>query len=191
MATLEAITISREMGSLGFAVAEIIARELGYQLVNRQVINQAARQAGTPEAALASIDELGLLGFQPTSEDVGAYLQAVGLVMLKMAHEGKMVFVGRGGQAILKGLPGIFHLRIYAAENIRIERVAKACGISVEAARARVQVSDRARQNYLQKHYRIDWHDPDLYDLMINTSRINVTATAKIVLTAYQHFLTA
>lgn len=188
---MEAITISREMGSLGFAVAEIIARELGYQLVNRQVINQAARQAGTPEAALASIDELGLLGFQPTSEDVGAYLQAVGLVMLKMAHEGKMVFVGRGGQAILKGLPGIFHLRIYAAENIRIERVAKACGISVEAARARVQVSDRARQNYLQKHYRIDWHDPDLYDLMINTSRINVTATAKIVLTAYQHFLAA
>ncbi len=187
---MEAITISREMGSLGFAAAEIIAHELGFQLVNRQVINQAARQSGTPEAALASIDELGLLGFQPTSEDINAYLQAVGLVMLKMAHEGKMVFLGRGGQVILKDIPGVFHLRIYATEKTRIDRVAKICAISYDSARARVQVSDRSRQNYLQKHYRVDWRDPELYDLMINTTRLDAHEAAHIGLAAYQHFQT-
>jgi hypothetical protein len=59
------ITISRQMGSLGREISEEIARSLNYRVVWREVINEAAKRAGAPDVALATIDELDLLGIRP------------------------------------------------------------------------------------------------------------------------------
>ena len=58
---MPAITISRQLGSLGYQIALSVVDTLGYKLVWRELINKAARRTGTPEVALAAIDELGIL----------------------------------------------------------------------------------------------------------------------------------
>jgi cytidylate kinase len=175
------ITISRQLGSLGNEVSRLAAELLGYHLVGRDLINQAARQAGAPEAALAAIDELGFLGLRLSHAVCDAYHAAVRQVMLELAEEGNVVIVGRGGQSILRGYPGTTHLRIIAPTLVRIERIARRKEISLESAQAQVETSDRFHYNYLKRCYGIRWDDQDLYDLILNTHHLTASQAAALV----------
>jgi cytidylate kinase len=175
------ITISRQIGSLGGEVARLAAKRLGYRFVWREVINAAARQAGTPEAALAAIDELGLLSICPSPEDCHAYCQAIQRVMEELAAQGGAVILGRAGQVILRGWPQALHVRVIAPLGVRVERVAARQNIPIKNAQAQVNASDRYRRNYLKRFYEVRWDDLDLYDLIINTGRLNAAEAAGLI----------
>jgi cytidylate kinase len=178
------ITISRQIGSLGCQVARLAAELLGYRLVWREVINKAARCCGEPGAALADIDELGLLGVNLSPKASQAYVKAVGHVIDELAAEGDVVIVGRGGQAILRGLPNVLHVRVIAPADLRAERIALRHHIPLECAQAQVEVRDRYRRNYLKRFYHISWDDPELYDLILNTARLAPEAAARHIVQA-------
>ena len=180
------ITVSRQLGSHGSAVAEAVAARLGYRLVGRELINQAAVAAGVPAAALAEIDELGLLGIQLRAEEHQVYRETVATLMQKMATAGNVVIVGRAGQVVLKDRPQTLHVQIVAPFAIRAHRVAKDEQIRLEAAIARVRQCDLVRSRYLRRHYNVDWTDPNLYDLVVNTARIPVAVAVEIICHATQ-----
>lgn len=180
------ITISQQMGSQGREVGAAAARALGYRIVWREVINQAALQAGTPEVALSTIDELGLLGLCPSPKACRAYCRAVQQVMEELAAQDNIVIVGRAGQVILRHHPAALHVRVVASISTRAERVAQAHGISIAAARAQVEASDAFRRNYLKRLYRVRWDDPDLYDLIVNTERVTLDGAAQLVCAALE-----
>lgn len=180
------ITISRQMGSLGFEIAETVAAQLGYQLVWRELINQAAQRAKAPEVALATIDELGLLGIRPSNRARAAYHEAVAQVMSELAREGNVVIVGRAGQVILRDYPGVFHVRIVAPRELRCRRITQSLHITPEAAAAQVDASDHNRKNYCRRYYRIDWDDPTQYDLVINTNRLSIDEAVALIRQAIQ-----
>jgi cytidylate kinase len=178
------ITISRQLGSLGNDVASAVAGRLGYRMVQREVINQAAQRAGAPEVALATIDELGLLGLKPTRKAIQAYGEAVHQVMNELAEQGNVVIVGRGGQVILRGRTDTLHVRLIAPSGLRAERVAQRHGIALVAAAAQVEASDRSRRDYLKRLYHIRLNDPELYHLIINTAWFTVAETADLICSA-------
>jgi cytidylate kinase len=185
------ITISRQMGCLGHDVANEIAVCLNYKVVWREVINQAARRAGVPEMALATIDELDLLGLRPSARDRKAYHDAVREMMHELADEDNVVIVGRAGQVILRGQRNAYHVKLYAPIETRVERIAARHNLSIEAARTQVETSDLARKNYLKKYYNARWDDPLLYDLMLNTGLLNTQQAALTVCAALSHKLPA
>ncbi len=182
--SMAVITISRQLGSQGQEIASLVAERLGYRLVWRELINQAARRAGAPEVALSTIDELGLLRLLPSPRASRAYRQAVEQVMRELATEGNVVIVGRAGQVILRGHPDVLHVRVIAPAPSRAERIARERGIALEAARAQVDASDRFRRDYMKRFYRARWDDPELYDLVVNTERIASTQAAELILQA-------
>jgi cytidylate kinase len=175
------ITISRQLGSLGNDVACAVAERLGYRMVLREVINQAAQRAGAPEVALATIDELGLLGLKPTRKAIQAYGEAVQQVMNELADQGSIIIVGRGGQVILRGRADALHVRLIAPAGLRAERVAQRHGITLDAAAAQVEASDRSRRDYLKRLYRARLDDPELYHLIINSARFSVAEMANLI----------
>jgi len=178
---IHTITISRQVGSLGRETAKAVADTLGWRLVQRELINQAARQARTPEMALAMLDDLGLLGFKPSAAEHSAYRKAVAQVMAELVEQGSVVIVGRAGQIILRENPGVMHVRLIAPKPVRIERIAAQQGIPLEAARAQVQASDRRRKSYCRRYYRINVDDAQLYDLVINTQHLTSAAAAQLI----------
>lgn len=178
---MDVITISRELGSLGFQVGQAVAAKFNYRLVWRDLINQAAIRSGTPEIALAMIDELNLLGLAPSTDQFNQYLKGVAQVIHELAAEGGIVIVGRGGQVVLCGDPRALHVRMTAPLAVRIERIASYRGISPEAARAQIDTSDRTRKNYLRRAYQVNWEDPALYDLIVNTGRMSINTAAEII----------
>lgn len=175
------ITISRELGSQGDEIALAVAERLGLRLVGREIINRAARSAGAPEVALAEIDELGLLGLKPTAAAIRSYREKVGEVILELADAGNLLLVGRGGQVVLAGRPGVLHVRICAPKEMRVHAVSAATHISPQAAAARVEASDRARVGFLRRCYGARWDAPELYDMMLNMARLDPETAADLI----------
>ncbi|RKY04033.1 hypothetical protein DRP77_04950, partial [Candidatus Poribacteria bacterium] len=58
-------------------------------------------------------------------EDLLKFLKAT---ILDLYERGNVVIVGRGGQAILRGKPGVIHVRIVAPFEARVRRVAAMTG---------------------------------------------------------------
>lgn len=184
---MNVITISRQLGSLGDEVAEEVAKRLGFRVVCRELINQAARRAGAPEMALAAIDDLGLLDLRPSHRARKAYQAAVRSVMIELAGEGQVIIVGRAGQVILGDWPDVLHIKVMAPIELRAERVAHAQKISMEAARSQVETSDASRRSYLRRYYHVRWDNPELYDLIVNTARLEPDQAACLVCQAMEH----
>lgn len=175
------ITISRQMGSLGCDIANIVASKLGYQLVWRELINKAAQMAGAPEMALAAIDELGLFGITPSPQMCLAYRQAVNQVVVSLADHGNVIIVGRAGQVILADREDTMHIRLIASIPKRAERIAEKHNVSMEGALAQIQASDEYRSKYLRRCYKINWNNPDLYHLIINTGSFTLQQAAQLI----------
>lgn len=178
---MSVITISRQLGSLGTQIAQQAAELLGYRLVWRDLINAAALRAGAPSAALAVIDELGLLGISLSKEEVRAYRNALRQVMEELYAEGNVVIVGRAGQILLQGKPGVLHVRLIAPAELRAQRIAARHQVPLTSAVAQIEASDKNRRKFLKRFFKSDWDDPQLYDLLINTAHLDVTLSARLI----------
>src|SRR5512144_1096326 len=103
------ITLSRELGSRGDDVAVAVAERMGLRLVGREIINRAAQDAGAGEAALAELDELGLLGVKPSAASLRRYREKIVEIIEAQAAEGNVLLVGRGGQVVLGPRRNVLH----------------------------------------------------------------------------------
>jgi len=98
-----------------------------------------------------------------------------------------VVIVGRGGQAILQDKPGVLHVRFQAPIESRIVRVRyqESTGLAPEfqqkAAHEKVAERDRAAAAYLKRFYGIDWADPSLYHLVIDTKKWGIEPAVRLV----------
>ncbi|HEY3289022.1 MAG TPA: cytidylate kinase-like family protein [Anaerolineae bacterium] len=101
--------------------------------------------------------------------------------------QGNMVIVGRGGQAILKGLPGVLHVRILAPPESRFEHITATENLHHFGLRKEIVEHDEAAADYLKRFYNIDWADPMLYDLVINTEHLSVEAATDIIVAAVKY----
>jgi cytidylate kinase len=182
---MAAITISRQLGSQGDDVAQAVAQRLGYQVMYRELINQAAQRAGAPEMALDFFDVLGLLKMQTTQDQAQTYRQAMQQVMAERAAQGKVVLIGRAGCLLLRDCPGVLHVRVIAPLSQRIARVAQTRSISRRAAHAQVEASDCARRAYVQAAHNVDWNDPQLYHLVLNMEQWTIEDAAEIICLAH------
>lgn len=185
---MSALTVSRQMDSGGDELALQVAQRLGWRVVCRDLINQAALAACVPQVALAEIDELGFLGLRPSSRDWQAYQSHVKRIIRELADEGKVVIVGRGGQAVLRGRPDVLHVRVVAPLEVRVARLQQGKNISAESARACLEASDRARARYLRRSHGIRLDDPTLYHLIINIGLLDLSHAVDLIVHVLQEW---
>lgn len=178
------ITLSRELGSGGDDVAILVAERLSLRLVGREIINRAAQAAGAGEAALAEIDELGLLQVKPSPAAMKLYREKVATIIEEQAREGNVLLVGRGAQVVLAQRRDVLHVRLFAPRDVRCANVQARCGVPPEVAIARVDASDGARAAFHKRTYGVRWDDPALYDMIINMAHLSVPAVAAILIAA-------
>lgn len=139
-----------------------------------------------PEAATLTIPFTGL--FSPTVPPISAslegYVRMVGLVIRGLAHEGNVLIVGRGGQALLKSHPDALHVQIVAPQFRRLDVVMARLELDRRAAQSRIRASDRARSDYLRRYHDADWLDSSLYHVVINTGRVPVVTAKDLIIAA-------
>jgi cytidylate kinase len=198
---MRAVTISREYGSGGGEIASRLAKRLGWQLIDHALVERVASELGTSLEEAEAHDEQGegvitrlLNSMQyiypaytasapPTAllSDEVAYRETVNKIVRRAAARGHVVIVGRGAQVILADRRDVLHVRIIAPFEQRVAYVMQREGLDRHSAEARIQRKDHARARHLEQEYH---HKPDeaqLYDLVLNTSRLDLESAVALI----------
>ena len=120
----------------------------------------------------------------PLSASLEGYVHMVDLVIRGLAQEGNVLIAGRGGQAVLRKHAGALHVQIVAPFSFRVETIMARQGLSKRDAQSRIRTSDRARFDYVRRYHDVDWLEPTLYHVTINTGRLSVDTAVDLIIAA-------
>jgi cytidylate kinase len=181
---MNVITVSREYGAGGYEVARRLAEVLGWELLDRELLHRAAAVEHLPDAELEQLDEKAVsladrFRLHPPHQH---YIHGLREAARQAAAQGNVVLVGRGTEQLLSDLLNVFHLRLVADLEWRARRMAQREGWPLEQARVRCQEEARVRSRFTRYFFGAEALQPDRYDLIVNTGRIDLEeAVASVV----------
>ena len=175
------ITISRQIASFGDEIAEKLAEQLGYTFITRQVLEAELVKHGLTEDKLSKYDEKKPGFWASLARDRDEYFDYLREAVYWHARNGNCIFIGRGGFAILKDVPGCYAVRLVASDSVRLERIMKEFSWPEKKARALMDESDANRDGFHKCFFNTDHDDPCSYDLVLNTDRINPETGAAVI----------
>jgi cytidylate kinase len=178
------ITISRQRGSLGTEIAKIVSDTLNYKYVDKERIGGALADYGLPKEEVEAYDEKKPSLWESFSSERKKFLHLIQAVIYDFARQGNVVIVGRGGQVLLKDLPGAFHVRIKAPFDVRVKRIMEREGDDERHVERILRLGDRNASGYIRYLFNVDWDDQTLYDTIINTQKISKDTAVKMILDA-------
>jgi cytidylate kinase len=198
-----ALTISREYGSGGGEIADIIAKELGWRLVDKDLISEISRTEKVSPSEVAAFDEkvdpwihritrtvwgLGADGISVVAPvemfDAEKAASLAKRIVMEAYNMGNCVIVGRGSQCILRNKPDTFHAFVYARWEDRVRKIQVRVKPGTDVP-ALIRATDAQRVEYIRVHYKEKWMNPYLYDIMIDSKNEN-EKTARLIISAMQ-----
>ena len=186
------ITISRDIGALGDAVASELAARLHWKVYDKEIVDYIATHRNVRHSLVDQLDEKTqshihdsveriLLTFQGDSFGNDNYHISLIQALSALAAQGSCVLLGHGGAYALREQPGL-HVRIKASFPVRVRRLSKRWGISLEETRRIVQRTDQDRKDFVQHHFKPDRNDLSFFHLVFNTEEIAVEYVVAAIL---------
>ncbi|HEU5383647.1 MAG TPA: cytidylate kinase-like family protein [Ktedonobacteraceae bacterium] len=205
------VTIARQCGSGGSEIGRILAQRGNLHYLDHEIIDEVAQRSGMAVTQIERQDEqtTGPLNYAleamntstpftlnyskllqgqklnvQTTTHEHAYLHLTRRVILEMASAGDAVIIGRGSQFLLRGLPRVLHVYIFAPLPRRIENVMQHFHLSRQRALEFIERRDTATENYLRYSYGSNGTQPELYHLLLNTGLFSFEMAADLIVQA-------
>jgi cytidylate kinase len=175
------ITISHASYSGGAEIAEKVAASLNYRCADREVLIEASRRYGIPEAKYEEILATEGHWWERWLESLRLYRITLQAAMCEVAQGGSVVYYGRAGQELFPGISHVLKVLIVAPIEYRMREVKARKGLEGESARHFLKELDRVRNRRLRALFNADWLDPVGYDLVLNSSRIGTESAARAI----------
>ena len=150
------------------------------EAIEMQVGEIMEQEGLSREAAFLRLESMGGLQYAPRP----AYLELLTSVIIEYAAKGNAMIVGRGGQMILRGRPGVLHVQVGARFETRVYNIIQREGVKWREAAHRVRMADEQRAGYLRRFHNVDWMDASLYDVVISTDQIPCEVAVEMVIAA-------
>src|SRR5436190_17500109 len=170
------IAMTREMATLGKDVAAGLAERLGLSVVHHEVVERGiAGRAGMGESEVHRFlgGEASLL--QRWKIDRKRLSRYTAQEILELAVKGNVLIRGWGATYLLRSVPHVICVRICAPMPFRERVLMKRLGIRDHLlARHEIEGNNATHNGTMQKMFGIDWTDPSLYTIVLNTSRVPV-----------------
>jgi cytidylate kinase len=180
------VSICRGTKSGGQSMAECLAEKLHYPLVAREVLQQAASDLGVTEEGLSREWERTPRLWNRQSSEQRLYITAVQAALAEHVAGGDLIYHGRAGQVLLRGLPGVLRLRLIAPIGTRVQTVMETEGMDATSAEQYIRHVDGVRARWIKTMYGEDINDPVLYNMVINLTTLSLPAACNIVTKAVQ-----
>jgi cytidylate kinase len=193
------LTIEREFGCGGAAIAAAAARRLGWTLWDQNLTQEIARLAHVSPAAAERHDErrdpllyrLAKVFARRSYErsisiqdkevfDAERMVKLLTQVIRRVAESGDCVIVGRGASCILRERRDAFHVFVYAPYEERMCRIV-AQGKQVSEARELLDTVDKERAAFIKQYLGPDWPTLSHFDLWVNSAMGDETAVETIL----------
>lgn len=182
------ITISRQFASMGRSIAVALAKELGIEFYDRDLVEQVARRMNLSVSLISNEEETaGHLYWKrqfPLGSGKGSLQDEVFAaqksIIQDLAKKESCVLVGRLADDILFDHPNHLSVLIYAPYEKRLENCVKELGMDGATAKKMIVEVDAARLRYYKKYAT---HTPDVYsrNIMLDSSYFGVEETASLI----------
>lgn len=195
------ITISSQFGTGAEKLGQMLAKELGYTFVDKDIVQMIAKETNVSPNFVKLVESQGgsrlskLISTLVSKSKIDAiladdrgyiddeiYIDYLVLIIAQIADEGNAVILGRGSQYILKGHPDAFHILLIDEFDNRVKHVMKYSNISEKKAIRIVSNEDKRRDNLYSKLGKKDYDDASLYHLVLNVGRFTTETALKQVL---------
>jgi len=186
------ITLAREPGSGGKPIAKAVAKKLGYEFVDEQIVDEIAKSVERRRAIIEEVDEKGRTMMEdmvhsvlnPEYVDYSAYLTALFKIVLAYAFKGKVVIFGRGANFITPFARGL-HVNITAPYALRVQRAVNYEGLSERKAKRTIAKVEKEHQDFIMQYIQRDPKKVNSYDLTINTTSFEIDEARDVIIKAF------
>ncbi|SDH13416.1 AAA family ATPase [Roseospirillum parvum] len=173
------VAVSRDHGSGGDEIARKLAERLGVPCYDQELVTHVAARLETDATVARMIDEsvgkardMWLTGLV-TGRDLGLGTTKRHLVnvILSLAKAGG-VLVGRGSHVVLSSGAAL-RVRITGSPEVCARRLAKAEGLTPDAALKQVKDINHNRGKFVWDLFHVRTSEASAFDLVLNTDRLN------------------
>ena len=183
------ITIARSYGSGGRRMGRLLAKELGYEYYDREILRIASDESGINEELFSQVDENRRMPLfriarevytgeviPPYSDDFISnenLFRYQAKIIRELAATRNCVIVGRCANFILRGRENVINVFVSAPVVDCVRRVMENDGLTLEEAEKKIKKIDKRRADYFKYFTGRQWHDAALYDLCLNTGHMS------------------
>lgn len=176
------IALTQGMGSLAQDIAEGLAQELGLATLQHEVAERVADKMHVSKSLINRLraGKAGLIeGLRADRQALAVYTAEE---VLEAAARGNVVIRGWGATQLLRGVPHVPCIRIMRPLNQRVDWLMQELGTEDrDLAESEVRRSDSANASRMHDQFGVQWGDPALFDMVLNTDRLSVyTCLAQI-----------
>ena len=185
------ITIGRQHGSNGHAVAETLARRLNIPCYSKEIVDRTARDSNFSHEVIRSYDEKRISpfiapsthffgmdeGFRLNMQIASAQFEAI----RSLADEGDAVFVGRCADYVLRSREDLVRIFLMADMPYRIKTVMERKSLTQDQAKKLIREVDMDRSSYYRYYTDQTWGESGCYDLCLNVGRVGIEGAAESI----------
>lgn len=195
------VALSASYGAGGSVIGPALAERLGVPFLDRAIPLAVADRLHVPLDDAAAHDEQVSTGWLErllsgfTGGDVGIptalpadgfssedFRRATEEVLLQQAATGSGVILGRGSVVVLRDDPRALRVRLDGPAARRVSQAMRLDpGLDREDAERALRQFDRTHAGYLQQFYGVDIRDSTLYNLVLDSTCIELDACVEII----------
>ncbi|MFV1883980.1 MAG: AAA family ATPase [Balneola sp.] len=185
------ITISREFGAKGAALANELGKKLSFKVWDKEILDVISKKLGSSSEYLQALDEnsrnlledtiFGFMNHKGTNLNYQIYLVKA---IRSIEDHGSSIIIGRAANFICRN-PRSLHVRVVCPMEERIKQYAASNKISLKQARAVIQQKDLERENFTLFNFNRDVEQASHYDLILNSARFSMDEMVELVEQAY------
>jgi cytidylate kinase len=197
---IQIVTLSREYGAGGSQLGLLLGSALGWPVLDRDLAERLAKRLQCRSADVEPHHERAprfleriAAAFTVVPSDApvlpelsrapnpDTLFEATRAVLLEAVRTPPLIVIGHGANCLLCDRRDVLRVRVTAPYPVRVRRVARRTGQSVDEAGADVRQRDADRRQYLERYYKKEPNDPYLYDLQVNSATIALEVAAQMV----------
>ncbi len=189
------ITISREYGSGGYAIGELMLQLLNrgnppqpWKLYDRNLVDKIIADHSLADELRSSLEEHQLSKLDDWVASVFEHkppqvvlVEKTAVTVRSLAMRGRAIIMGRGGMASTKGIKGGLNVHLVAPLEDRVSYTCRMTGEDRDAVLKRTERIDRERREYVKAYYGVDLKDATIFHAVLNTSRLGYARTARTI----------
>lgn len=168
------ITISRQHGSQGKKIGELVAQRLGIPYYYKELTALAAQESGLDRSYIRKVNsndgEEIVRELYLTTSPAKFAIEAQDKIIKEIAARGSCVIVGRASDYVLRNNKNVFRVFIHAPKSYRVKNIQEMYDDDEKEALKNIEKSDKNRSEYYELISGRKWGDVENYDLCVDAS---------------------
>jgi len=176
------IALTQGMGSLAQDIAEQLAAELNLATLQHEIAERVAEKMHVSRSLINRLrgGKAGTLERLRTDRHAMALYSAE--EVLEAAAKGNVVIRGWGATQLLRGVPHVPCIRIMRPFDKRVQWLMNEIDTDDRSvAEAEIQRSDQANASRMHEQFGVEWNQPVLFDMVLNTDRLSVDTCVQMI----------